>query len=830
MATNNINTLQALINEQIKLNDEYLKATDIEEKRGVIEKQILNDKMIQREQERLIGEIMSGNLKLSKEDLVILNNQINKRTQVNNYLKEENKLKKLSVDLSKNLVTQIKEGWKYLQLQDKVIKSTILNLGLSGNKAREMRLSFEDSISAISMLGGNIEDIATVQTTFANETGKARALTSEMVVDIMEIAKGTGISVEEASKLGAQFEFMGIDAVNTNKQIQGIVDTSERMGVNTQKVIKNINDNFKRINTYNFKGGVKSIANMAMTSEKFRVSMTSALDVSDKMKTLEGAIDAVAHLQVLGGEFAKVDMFESLYVSRNEPDKWNKKISEMTKGMATFRKNSEGVFQTFISAEDRQRLELASKALGISNEELTQIAQKRAELDLSERQLGGKGLTSKQKELIQGAMKLNTETGKLQVSIGGNMQDIASLTATQASAFESEQVLLKDRAKEAQTFDEAFKNTINALKGALLPLLKGINGILNFVRPIFEYISTFSTGGAITAFIAFGAAATIFKAAVSGFSQVTSEWVKGKVSGGFSRIFSKGTPTSSPTPPPMSPTTTAGNANAGKGLMRGGIGIGAAALGVGAGIGIAAVGISKLADSMAKLDKTQIAALPNVMLALGGAFAFAAIGIGIMAKVSELSAEGLAILALAALGIGAGIGIAAAGIGYMTEGLSKLVASSKDVGWSLVQVGAGIAAINASMALGAVGGLGGFLGGFKTLSKTLAIISTNADSIMKVGEGFKNISAALTGNKEDFIAVQNAVESISKVNTSGGGMLAELATLLKSPLKVEFVDKNVAVVSEITLNIDGQKFMQKVYKAPAAVQKNVEAKTQGLSV
>jgi len=46
----------------------------------------------------------------------------------------------------------------------------------------------------------------------------------------------------------------------------------------------------------------------------------------------------------------------------------------------------------------------------------------------------------------------------------------------------------------------------------------------------------------------------------------------------------------------------------GMGMLKAGAGIGAATLGTGAGIGIAAAGISKLADSMSKLDdkKAQI--------------------------------------------------------------------------------------------------------------------------------------------------------------------------------------------------------------------------------
>lgn len=844
MATGDLNTLKALIEEQKNLNIEYLNAVDIEQKKEAIEKQILNDKMLQREQERLIGEIMSGNLKLNKEELQTLNSVVDRHKKVNEYLKQENEGRRRAVDYTKKLNAGLQKTWEYLMQSDKVIRETIRNLGLSGAKADAMRKSFELSAMNVARMGGSLATIQSVMEGYAEETGRARALTASMVEDITSIGLGTGIGIEQAARLGAQFELMGFDARRTAQYVQGIVDTSERMGVNTTKVLKNLNDNFKKANTYSFKSGSKGIAEMAMNAEKFKVDMKDALSAADAAKSLEKAIDLAANLQVMGGEFAKTDPLEWMYLARNEPDKLTKKISEMTRGMVTFRKNSEGVFEKFISPADRQRMENVAQSLGISAEQMTEITQRRAELDLMARQLQGTGLTNREKELVEGAAVFNAKSGKFEVQLAGRMRDISTLTAEQAKSFVKEQSALKDRAIAAQTFDEALKATIEELKTVLLPMLRGVNEVLKVVRPIAVSFNNFinsitktdlgetilkAAGVFMAAGYLINKAVILFSASGRGMGErivggITGNGTKTTGFGGYlnrrkeARLAKAGS------------SGGGGNINAGKGLMRGGIGIGAAALGVGAGIGIAAVGISKLADSMAKLDKTQIAALPNVMLALGGAFAFAAIGIGIMAKVSVLSAEGLAILALAALGIGAGIGIAAAGIGYMAKGLSELVDKSKGAGWSLAQVGAGIAAINLAMATSLAGGIGGLLGGFKTVDKVLTIIESHADGISKVGMAFENINAVLSGSKEDFITVQNAVESISKINTKGGGMLAELATLLKSPLKVEFVDKNVAVVSEITLNIDGQKFMQKVYKAPAAVQKNVEAKTQGLSV
>jgi hypothetical protein len=99
-------------------------------------------------------------------------------------------------------------------------------------------------------------------------------------------------------------------------------------------------------------------------------------------------------------------------------------------------------------------------------------------------------------------------------------------------------------------------------------------------------------------------------------------------------------------------------------------------------------------------------------------------------------------------------------------------------------------------------------------------IAKNADAMAKVGDAFGNIKAVMSGSKDDFIAIQNAVESISKMNTSGGGMLADLARLLKEPLTVKFADGGkVTLNNDVTLNLNGEQFMHKVYNSVIAIEK-----------
>ena len=805
------------------------------------------------ERQKVINELLSNAATLDENQKRYLQDLVNEQNKaianeksINEELVKQQKNREKVVSLAKELGSAIKEGWRYLQESDKTIKNTILNLGMSGAKAAEMRTAFEKSATFAARIGASLTDLQTIQQGYADQTGRARALTGEMLEDITLIGKGTGLGIEQATKLGAQFEFMGVNAKSAMDYTQGIVDTSERMGVNTTKVLKNIIDNFKKVNTYSFVSGTKGIAQMAENAEKLQVSMEASLNSATIAKSLEGAIDMFANLQVMGGEFAKVDPLQAFYLARNEPEKWQEEISKMTRGIVTFKKNSEGVFEKFISPADRQRLEQAGKALGLSAEEMTVIAQRRADLDLSEKQMAGKGLTSKQKAWIQGAEVLNSKTGQLQVSLGGTMKDISTLTSDQADSFVQEQVTLKERAKQAMTFDETFKATIEILKASLLPLLTKINWVLDHtLKPLADFAAK-GFGHAATAAAALLVAGGIWKAITFGLGRAADKFVaggagKGGIRGAVSNMFGKGGAKEAENlEENLGKKGLSGLAEqrqgigqgavmAGKGKMfaGAGAGIGAAALGVGAGIGAAAAGISLLATAMSKLDDNKVKALQGIVKSISivvGIGALAAAAVMIFGNAALVAAPGLGALSLAVLGIGTGIGIAAAGIGAMSLGLSKLSLSAKGSGKDMLELGGGISAMAAGMALFTVGGLG-----LIAFSATLNRIAKNSEAISQVGDAFKQINTVMHGSKEDFLAVENAVNAISTMNTKGGSAFAQLASLLKTPLKVEFADKNVQLANDITLNIDGQRFMQKIFKANTAITHQEELRTQNVN-
>lgn len=803
-----------------KLIDSYNNLNRINSSFRTIQQQIaiLQEEYIDRQS--IINELTKNLATLSehqKENLQKLNDD-----QKDNLKLLEKKTKLLEIhnasyrrqrSITNTINRTLKSMFNFINQSDKIIRQTNLELGLSGVRAEMMRTSFENSAREVYHMGGTLQDIKSTMTGIADETGRVAILSSQSVLAVEAIGRGTGLGVEQAARLAGQFQYMGLNAENTMNYVQGIVDTTERMGINTIKVLKNVNDNFRKLNTFTFQNGTKSIADMAINAEKTRVSMESALDIADSTRKLENVIELGANLQIMGGNFAKMDPLHWLYTVRNEPDKIIDKISKMTRGITQLKTMSDGTFETFITPADRDRLSFVAKQLNMTSEELKIISDRRFALDRVGNQLRGLNLSEDLTEYISNAAELNKQTGRYQINIHDNMTDIRDLNESQANVLKAEQKRLKERAIEAQSFDEAFKNTILEFKSILLPLLKGVNVVLEKIRPIVssfaEWIDKLTKENISNGLWKAGGlmltAAVMLKGVLPAIGRYVGNFARGLGSGTGGGWVGK--------------TTRRGRSRGIRGSAKGGLGAGAAGLGIGAGIGLAAMGISTLAEAMDGLDVEKAEVLKDIVKTLGWimisglAVAGAIILIG---GSSTAVAPGLLAFGAAALMVGAGIGVASVGIGFMAKNFSLLFESFKGNDTNLLGVATGIGAITASL-VAATFALPQALG----LSMIINKIGKNANNFDKIGNAFREISAVLSGSKDDFIAVERMLTSIGNIDMKKNNIISELANLLKKPLKVQFEDQKIALVSDITLNIDGEKFMRKVYRPQTAISKEV---------
>lgn len=710
-----------------------------------------------------------NDLKISNKELEI---------SIAKYKKQSDLVKSTYDSFSKTF--NLQAAWiKGLNDSDKVIRQTILNLGMSGNKAEQVRRVFERSAMHVTQLGGSLKDVQDVMQGYANETGRSRVMTEKMVGDIIEIGRGTGLGVENASKMASQFELMGLDATTVKDMTQEFVIKSEKYGINTTKAIKDVNDNFQRLIKYNFKDGVKGMMQMSAYATKMNIDMNQALNAVDTARTLNGAIDLASQLQVMGGEFAKTDPFEMLYLSRNDPAEMTKKINEMTKGIVSFRKNSDGVFQKFISPADRDRLAYVEKALGMGAGELTQQALRMVDISKMRENLKGSTLSKDNKEVIEGAAFLNAKTGDFQVKIGENVKNIKDLTEADAKLFVEQQKTLEERAKLSMTFEESLQATLASFKSLLLPMLRGfqsvLDGFLVLISPLLKGLNSIVQSdfgmGLMKVVGGFTAVAILLRGVISGgislfnmgkslmsLKGLSGAWNNAKqwVSGGkFGKILDQKSDPNITT----APGSNGGGAGGGGG---GGPVLTAAEQRLAqrrATYAARRMAQQRAADAATSLIESQAAEQA------GRGEMFAGKGKMLAGKGKMMAGAGIG---AAGLGIGGGIAVAALGVGQLAQSIKDVdVAKLEQMNGALTRIGAtmvifavGLGVIAAAgdlaqpalegiglVALGVGTGIGVAAAGIGYMAKNLGDLVTaskgSGEIFLDLGIGVEKIASAM---------------------------------------------------------------------------------------
>lgn len=707
-------------------------------------------------------------------------------------------------NLQSNINSFLKDYLKNLFDVDREIKSVIKDLGLTSGKAQDFRTAIEDSAVQAARLGMGTEELVKTYGAYVDQVGRVVSLNGEQMEAMAALVQGTGLVNTEAAQLAGQFELLGKDIISVNKTVEGIMETSERMGVNATKVLKAVSGDFKRLQTYTFRSGVQGMGKMAAYGEKFKIDINTALDAAEKSRRLEGAVELAAQLQVLGGEFAKSDPFEMLFLSRNDPVQFQKKIAELTKGMATLNKTADGFEYQLASPMARDLLEQAGNALGISLDKMTEMALQQKKIGDMRQQMFDAGYTKDQREAIEGLAQMDASTGKFFVNVKGFRKDIATLGSEELKYLKEQSKSLDKRAKDAQAFDEQFQIFMSELKAVGLPLLQGINHVLKEqIRPLMDKFTDFikkfggetkdfqaqmgkAVGYLLLAMPVLGALKNVLGLmAKAGFTKIASKIAGGTAAGamGVKGGFKAG-------------------AGAGVKAFGKGAGIGLALAGAGVGIKMAAEGITSISESIKGLDEKQMEYLKYILIGLPAAM----VGLAGLAAIPVLK-EGFVIATLAAMGLGKAMQMVSNGINSITTGLATLIPVAAENKDALLDVALGIGAIQGALLLGGAGSVFSLIGA-GTLALGMKAITSEADDLAKVGNAFANISTVLKGSREDYAAVRETVDAIAKADFSNLKALSNLNQLFSQPLKVEFAQQDMTMVANITMEIDGDRFVE----------------------
>lgn len=729
---------------------------------------------------------------LSGKQQEILNKKINE------FKIQDNIRKNLisSSNIYTGIMGSLKSIYGYLNSNDDAIKSSALNLGLSRNLSDQYRDNLIESAGYAASLGMSIGMMTKAQEAYNTQTGQSLILSRESLKSISKISQGTGLGVEGASNLVGQFKLLGLNAKNTEIFVSDTADTTSKLGLNLNTVLKDISANFDKIQSYNFLNGINGVQKMAMYASMYKISITSAFASIDKARTLEGAVEMSAKLMVMGGEFSKQNMFEIGFLARNKPEEFIKKIAEMSKSTFFFNKEL-GEFQS--SAFDLDRLRAVSEATNIPFEELTKSARRLAEVDFAKSKMLS-GLNPDDKDFLANMAEFNKTSGNFEITLGKDVLDIKSIGSQQIEALRGQEASLEQRAKDSQTFDKAFTASIEELKASLLPTINVMNDVLRWLQQ----------------FGAVGKAAIIggMGIAVAGLVRIISIGLTRPFTLFLARLELILTKSSI-----GGAASGAGPVGKGGGMLGKLGGAAGGALAVGGAFLAASYGIKMIAESFKELNSEQLNAITAAIVTMGISIPVSIYAISLAATVGG---KGLAIFAFAVGAVGLSVMAIGKGIEFATTGLSKMFSSLtpeiaesiSKIGWGIGKMGLGLMTFGNPITILGIFAFTGFLASLSLNKNNLQNLSQLATAMANGSQGF-----VAFGNAIDKIGVLNNDKTMSELkelindmnNIKISNPLTELKELLSKPIQVEFADKSVGVVVNVSNSLDGKILATNIY-------------------
>ena len=238
--------------------------------------------------------------------------------------------------------------------------------------------------------------------------------------------------------------------------------------------MKNIGQNIKLLNKYNFKDGVNGLIKMAEMTAKLGIDMKAVAPMADKLFDIDGAVEMSSQLQVMGGAWAKLaDPFKLMYMARNDMGALVEEIGKATEASVTFNKQK-GDFE--ISALEMHRLRKVAEQTGIAYDTLAD-AGKNARKQTEVKSQVSISVDKDTKEFLANTAKFD-KNGKAYIEMDVNgvrttkfLDALDSSDATRLQTQMKEKKSLEQYAKDARTFDDALNNTVAMFKTMMFPII-----------------------------------------------------------------------------------------------------------------------------------------------------------------------------------------------------------------------------------------------------------------------------------------------------------------------------------------------------------------------
>lgn len=313
-------------------------------------------------------------------------------------------------------------------------------------------------------LGYRVEEAYSAMTSFTEAVGRTADHLSRTDLEAAVNLNRFGIGGQTIN----DFDSFGKSLNATNEFFAKLYGDVSKKGLSFKNVSKAVNDNLKMAQTHTFANGLRGLAAMAEKAVQLKYNMQQVAAFSDKVSTVEGALQTGANLSVLGGTFAQyADPMQLLYESLNDQESMNERMIEMF-GKSAFWDSTRGEFS--MAPEDRLRLKAAAQAAGLNPNEMMNLAFNNARVSKVETQIGS-GVDKDTAEYIKNIAQIG-QNGKAYVNLNGTEKAVSDLTNADKQILKRE----SDKKSEMESAD------LGSIYGQTMTIGDKMQAMLDFLQ------------------------------------------------------------------------------------------------------------------------------------------------------------------------------------------------------------------------------------------------------------------------------------------------------------------------------------------------------------
>lgn len=244
-----------------------------------------------------------------------------------------------NLQLRKTFLELAKKTEKWVEEFDTMSNDLGINIGYTTKEQlHEYQTSLLNTLeNTVSKFGKDREDMVKMQQGYIENTGRQKLLSESDYGQLFGLGKYLGDD-GLAAQFASEMEIFNAGAEQSVDLLDDTLQNVNRIGLNGRKYAKEITNNLKMAQKYNFKGGTKGFMEMAKWAEKTRFNISSLGSMLDKVQEggLEGVLQQSAGFQVLGGHAAmNSDPLGMMFDAWADPEAYAKRMQDMTKGFGT---------------------------------------------------------------------------------------------------------------------------------------------------------------------------------------------------------------------------------------------------------------------------------------------------------------------------------------------------------------------------------------------------------------------------------------------------------------------------------------------------------------